>query len=126
MPSHALLMLFVLLFGVCMGARGPIVASVSTRYFAGPHAATIYGAIYSMNALGAAFGSFIGGLLHDLTGGYRLGLGFALGFITLAALPFWTVRALRDWPSATPPTAGSCGSHRAAGGSAGGRDSRAA
>jgi MFS family permease len=125
-PSHALLVLFVLVFGVCMGARGPIVASVSTRYFAGPHAATIYGAVYSMNALGAAFGSFIGGLLHDLTGGYRLGLGFALAFITLAALPFWTVRALRDWPSLIHPAAGSYGSHRAAGDSASGRGSRAA
>jgi MFS family permease len=125
-PSHALLVLFVLLFGLCMGARGPIVASVSTRYFAGPHAATIYGAVYSMNALGAAFGSFIGGLLHDLTGGYRPGLGFALAFIALAALPFWTVRALRDWPSLTPRAAGSSGSSRAADGSAGGRDSRAA
>jgi MFS family permease len=96
-PSFALLVLFVPLFGLCMGVRGPIVASVSTRYFAGPHAATIYGSIYAGNALGAAFGSFIGGLLHDLTGGYRVGLGFALVFITLAAAPFWVVRELRSF-----------------------------
>jgi MFS family permease len=96
-PSGALLVLFVALFGLCMGVRGPIVASVSTHYFAGPHAATIYGAIYATNALGAAFGSFVGGLLHDLTGGYRVGLAFALAFIALAAAPFWTIPALRNF-----------------------------
>jgi predicted MFS family arabinose efflux permease len=80
-----------------MGARGPIVASVSTRYFAGPHAATIYGTIYAANALGAAFGSYIGGVLHDLTGGYRFGLVFALTFIALAATPFWIIPALRNF-----------------------------
>jgi MFS family permease len=96
-PAFFLLVLFVPLFGLCMGVRGPIVASVSTRYFAGPHAATIYGAIYASNALGAALGSFVGGLLHDLTGGYRVGLVFALVFITLAAAPFWLVRELRHF-----------------------------
>jgi len=95
--SQLLLVLFVLLFGLCMGARGPIVASVSTRYFAGPHAATIYGTIYAANALGAAFGSYIGGVLHDLTGGYRFGLVFALTFIALAATPFWIIPALRNF-----------------------------
>jgi MFS family permease len=96
-PSGVLLVLFVLLFGLCMGARGPIVATVSTRYFAGPRAATIYGAIYATNALGAALGSYLGGLLHDLTGGYRTGLVLALVSITLAALPFWVIPALRNF-----------------------------
>lgn len=97
LPSFALLGAFVIAFGLCMGVRGPIVSSISARYFAGPNVATIYGAIYATNALGAAFGSFVGGVLHDLTGGYRVGLGFALGFVLLAALPFWTVRALRNF-----------------------------
>jgi predicted MFS family arabinose efflux permease len=80
-----------------MGTRGPIVASVCARYFAGSNVATIYGTIYSSNALGAALGAFLGGLLHDLTGGYLVSLAFALGFIVLAALPFWTVPALRSY-----------------------------
>ena len=96
-PSTALLGAFVLIFGLCMGVRGPIVSSISTRYFAGPNVATIYGAIYSSNAIGAGFGSVMGGLLHDLTGGYRMGLGFALVFVVLAALPFWVVPALRNY-----------------------------
>jgi MFS family permease len=93
--SGALLALFVALFGLCMGTRGPIVSSVSARYFSGPHVATIYGAIYSANAFGAAFGSLAGGFLHDLTGGYRVGLALSLVFIALAASPFWAVRELR-------------------------------
>jgi MFS family permease len=96
-PSPALLAAFVLAFGLCMGVRGPIISSVSTRYFAGPNVATIYGSIYATNAIGAAFGALVGGLLHDLTGGYRVGLGFALVFVALAVLPFWTIPALRNF-----------------------------
>lgn len=96
-PSAALLALFVVVFGLCMGARGPVVSSICAREFAGPNVATIYGTIYSMNALGAAFGAWMGGLLHDLTGGYRLGLAMSLFFIGLASAPFWTIRALKEY-----------------------------
>jgi MFS family permease len=95
--SWFLLVLFVPLFGFCMGVRGPIVSSVSARYFAGPRVATIYGIVYASNAVGAALGAFLGGLLHDVTGGYRAGLCMALVFISLAALPFWAVRVLRNY-----------------------------
>jgi predicted MFS family arabinose efflux permease len=80
-----------------MGVRVPIVSSVCARYFAGPRVATIYGFIYAANAIGAALGAFAGGLLHDLTGGYRTGLAMALAFIAVAAMPFWTVPALRNF-----------------------------
>jgi MFS family permease len=96
-PSHTLLVLFVPIFGLCMGVRGPIVSSISTRYFAGPNVATIYGTIYASNAIGAAFGSLMGGLLHDLTGGYRAGLAVALVCVLVASTPFWSVPALRNF-----------------------------
>jgi len=96
-PSTALLVLFVPVFGLCMGVRGPIISSISARHFAGPNVATIYGTIYGMNALGAAFGALLGGLLHDLTGGYRAGLLVSLCFLALASSPFWTVRTLRTF-----------------------------
>ena len=96
-PSALLLVLFVPVFGFCMGVRGPIVSSVAARYFAGPRVATIYGLVYASNAVGAALGALAGGLLHDLTGGYRAGLAMALAFIGLAAMPFWTVRTLRNY-----------------------------
>jgi MFS family permease len=96
-PSILLLGLFVPVFGLCMGTRGPIISSICARHFAGPSVATIYGTIYATNALGAAFGSLMGGVLHDLTGGYRVGLVFSLAFIALALAPFWTVPALRNY-----------------------------
>lgn len=96
-PSTVLLVLFVPVFGLCMGTRGPIVSSICARHFAGPNVATIYGTIYATNALGAAFGSLMGGVLHDLSGGYRVGLCFSLVFIALALAPFWTVPALRNF-----------------------------
>jgi MFS family permease len=96
-PSGFVLGVFVVLFGFCMGTRGPIISSLSARYFAGPHVATIYGGIYSANAIGAAFGALMGGALHDLTGGYRAGLALALVMVALAVTPFWTVRELRNF-----------------------------
>lgn len=96
-PSILLLGLFVPVFGLCMGTRGPIISSICARHFAGPKVATIYGTIYATNALGAAFGSLMGGVLHDLSGGYVVGLCFSLAFIGLAVAPFWTVPALRNY-----------------------------
>ena len=95
--SAVLLTAYVLVFGLCQGVRGPIISSVCTKYFAGPRVATIYGTIFATNALGAAFGSLMGGVLHDMTGGYRVGFAFALCLIALAAAPFWTVPALRNF-----------------------------
>jgi MFS family permease len=96
-PSAALLALFVLVFGLCMGVRGPIISAIATRHFAGPRVATIYGTIYSANAIGAAFGSLMGGVLHDLTGGYRTGFTLSVCAVAMAVAPFWTVPALRHF-----------------------------
>lgn len=96
-PSELLLLLFVPVFGLCMGTRGPIISSICARHFSGPKVATIYGTIYASNALGAAFGSLMGGVLHDLSGGYVAGLCFSLVSIVLAAMPFWTVPALKHY-----------------------------
>lgn len=96
-PAAALLALFVPVFGLCMGVRGPIVSSICARHFAGANVATIYGTIYACNAFGAAFGAWAGGLLHDLTGGYQAGLVMALVFVGFAVAPFWTVKQLRDF-----------------------------
>lgn len=93
-PWLMLLCAYVLIFGLCQGMRGPIVSSITTRHFAGPRVATIYGMIFTFNAFGSASGSLIGGALHDLTGGYRIGLLFALCSMAIAVTTFWTVPAL--------------------------------
>ena len=80
-----------------MGVRGPIISSICTRHFAGARVATIYGTVLASNSVGAALGSLLGGVLHDLTGGYTVGLVFSLCSIALASTPFWTVPALRHY-----------------------------
>jgi hypothetical protein len=59
--------------------------------------ATIYGTVYAMNSLGAATGSLLGGVLHDLTDGYGAGFAFALVALAAAATPIWVVRELREF-----------------------------
>jgi MFS family permease len=96
-PSGLLLAAFVAVFGLCMGVRGPIVSSIATRNFAGPKVATIYGLIYSANAIGAAFGSLMGGVLHDLSGGYLAGFALSVCAVAFAVAPFWTVKELSEF-----------------------------
>jgi MFS family permease len=86
---------FVLFFGLSQGARGPIVASLAARHFGGSGFATIYGTMFLCMSMGAAFGSWLSGLLYDLTGGYRAGLVFSMVCVLFAAAPFWTRRPLR-------------------------------
>jgi MFS family permease len=96
-PSPWLLAAYVLLFGLCQGVRGPVISAICTAKFAGPRLATIYGTIYGANAVGAAFGALMGGVLHDATGGYRAVFVFALAALAAAATPMWAVRELREF-----------------------------
>lgn len=89
-----LLAAYVLLFGICQGARGPVVASLSARLFAGHGQATVYGAIYACMSFGTALGALLSGVLHDATGGYRAAFLLAIACVMLAAAPFWTSRDL--------------------------------
>lgn len=87
--SHWLLMGYVVLFGVCQGARGPVVASLSALLFSGRGQSTVYGAIYALMSIGTGLGALLSGALHDWTGGYRTGFLLALVCVALAAAPFW-------------------------------------
>jgi len=44
------------------------------------------------NGVGAAIGPWFGGVIHDLTGSYRLAFLTAMGFCAVAAACFWIVR----------------------------------
>ena len=91
------LVLYVIVFGLCQGARGPIISSITTRLFAGRQVATIYGVIYACNAFGAGLGALMAGVMHDLTASYRPGFVFAVACLLVAVLPFWRVPDLRDF-----------------------------
>ena len=103
-PQQSLLVAYVLVFGLCQGARGPIVSSMSARLFPGSQTASIYGILYACNAIGAGTGALLAGLLHDLSGSYRPGFVMSVCALLLGVLPFWRVPELRDFrlPRARP------------------------
>jgi predicted MFS family arabinose efflux permease len=94
-PLLWLLMLYVLIFGISQGARGPIVASLCAKFFPGQGLATIYGTIYASIPLGSAVGAFASGWLHDISGGYRAGFVLSMVSILMAVAPFWWNSALK-------------------------------
>jgi len=96
-PQQSLLVAYVLVFGLCQGARGPIISSMSARLFPGAQTASIYGILYACNATGAGAGALLAGVLHDLSGSYRPGFVMSVCALLLAVLPFWRVPELRDF-----------------------------
>jgi len=102
-PLLWLLMIYVLLFGISQGARGPIVSTLCAKFFPGAGLATIYGTIYASIPLGSATGAFVSGWLHDLTGGYRAGFVLSMVSVLLAVAPFWWSGALKQYAVRTRP-----------------------
>lgn len=95
-PNYALLTGFVVCFGSMIGSRGPLLSATAMKIFRGRRVGTIYGAITFGSGLGAALGSWSGGLLHDWTQSYNSLLAFALISVILGMIPFLVVPALRN------------------------------
>ncbi len=95
-PTLWLLAGFLLFFGSTIGSRGPLITAVAMQIFRGKRAGIIFGTISIGSGLGAALGSWSGGLIHDLTGSYDPVIGFALASIWIGMIPFMTVKALRE------------------------------
>lgn len=93
-PAPWLVVGFIACFGMAQGARGPIVSSLAALHFAGRGFATVYGTMFAFMSTAGALGTFIAGLLYDLTGGYRAGFVFAMACVLVAVAPFWTRRPL--------------------------------
>jgi len=64
------------------------------RIFRGSGFATINGTIFACMSVGAALGSWVSGVLFDLSGGYRASFVFSMACVVIAALPFWSSRPL--------------------------------
>lgn len=79
------LWLYVLLFGGSQGSRGPMISTLATLRYRGANFGRIYGLIGVGMGLGGFFGAWVGGLLHDLTGGYAAVMIFSVCALALAA-----------------------------------------
>ncbi len=93
-PSTTLIGAFLLLFGTMQGTRGPLVAVLTARNFAGGGMGRVYGSVLLGMGTGAAIGSWASGTLYDLTGGYRAGFLLAAAAAACGLLLFWTVNGL--------------------------------
>lgn len=94
-PNFWLLTGFVVCFGSMIGSRGPLLTATAMKIFRGKRVGTIYGAISIGSGLGAAFGSWSGGLIHDWTHSYSPLIAFSLVSVVLGMIPFLVVPALR-------------------------------
>jgi MFS family permease len=94
-PNFLILTGFVVCFGSMIGSRGPLLTATAMKIFRGKRVGTIYGTISIGSGLGSAFGSWSGGLIHDLSHSYNPLILFALLAVILGMIPFLVVPALR-------------------------------
>jgi MFS family permease len=94
-PNVWMLTGFVVCFGSMIGSRGPLLTATSMKIFRGERIGTIYGTLAIGSGLGAAFGSWGGGLIHDWTHSYNPLIAFSLVAVLLGMIPFLLVPALR-------------------------------
>jgi MFS family permease len=95
-PNIWLLTGFVVCFGSMIGSRGPLLTATAMKLFRGKRVGTIYGTITIGSGLGSAFGSWAGGLIHDISHSYNPVIGFALVAVVIGMVPFLIVPALRN------------------------------
>ncbi len=94
-PSAMMLMGFVVFFGLNQGARAPIISTLIARIFE-RGACVVQGAASIGFGLGAGLGSWLTGLLYDMTGDYRAGFILSAVAACIGLSQFWLVRALRS------------------------------
>lgn len=90
------LWLYVLLFGGSMGSRGPMISTLATLRYRGAHFGRIYGLIAIGMGLGGFFGAWIGGVLHDFTGGYAAVMVLSVAALALAAASLGSEAGARE------------------------------
>ncbi len=94
-PHLAFVYGFVVFFGLMQGARGPVIAGLVATLYRGGSVGAIFGALSLALGLGAAFGSWASGLLHDLTSGYVASFGLAIAASAMGLLSYVASASLR-------------------------------
>ena len=83
--------IFALLFGLGYGAAGPLLPSIGADIFMGRSFGLIFAVIFIGGGVGGAFGSFLSGVLRDITGTYLIPLLICIFNLTLSCLFIWIV-----------------------------------
>lgn len=94
--SHATLALA--LIGLGWGGGYTLVQLVAARYFAGPALGRLLGGFVAIESLSQGLGSFLSGVLHDVSGSYGLPFGVVFVLIAAALVTTLSARAFRIAP----------------------------
>jgi len=102
--------LFAALFGIGFGGEMSAFPIINRQYYGDAPTGTVYGWQMLGSGLGMASGSFLGGVLRDLTGDYTLALlcSFVLsmtGTVSILVLPTTAHHQIPEWEASLPPEA---------------------
>ncbi len=98
LPSTAVLLTVVALFGLATGAEIDVVMYQATRHFGLKSFGALFSGIITFGALFAAIGPWTAGRLHDLTGNYDSLLMAVIGLMVFGALGMLsTGQARQHW-----------------------------
>jgi len=91
-PHAAALYAYALLFGLGFGARGPIITAMASQLFPGRRFGAIYGFLSVGNGIGGGVAPWYAGVIHDVTGSYRVAFLIAVSFCVIGSACFWLAR----------------------------------
>lgn len=92
LPGAGWLVVFAVLFGLGFGARGPIITAMASEWFGGRRFGVIYGVLNLGNGLAGAIGPWFGGVVHDVSGSYRIAFLASIAFSACGSACFWLAR----------------------------------
>src|SRR5499426_1417136 len=102
--------LFAVLFGIGFGGEMSAFPIINRQYYGDAPIGTVYGWQMLGAGIGMASGSFLGGVLRDLTGAYTLALGCSfvlsmMGTLSILVLPSTAHHQIPEWEKALPSEA---------------------
>ena len=93
--EQSLVFLWIIPYGLSMGARGPIITTLMAKLFAGRGLGAIYGTTMMGQGIGAALSAWGGGLIYDWTNGYNLIFVFSIASALICVALFWMIPEIR-------------------------------
>lgn len=91
-----LLYLYALLWGIGEGSRSGLLTTLASDLFTGPNVGAIVGTMGAFFGAGAALGSWLAGLLYDLSGSYVTAFAIALAATLVATASLFLVQRGRQ------------------------------
>jgi MFS family permease len=106
LPAGNLLYVYGLVLGISWTATTPLTAAIAADRYGPKHLGFIFGSLFTFMNLGFGFGSFLGGVIFEASGGYQaalivnVALGLAAGIAAALVPLFGHERRRRSSPLA--------------------------